>query len=38
MDTLGFVMAAVEEGGLSFILLVLMIVVAFVAMMITIPR
>lgn len=38
MEALGVVLAAVEEGGLSFILLVLMIVVAFVAMMITIPR
>jgi hypothetical protein len=38
MDALGFVVAAVEEGGLSFILLTVMIVVVFVAMMITIPR
>ncbi len=38
MDVLGYVMAAVEEGGQSFILLTLMIVVVFVAMMITIPR
>lgn len=38
MDALGFVVAAVEEGGLSFILLTVMIVIVFVAMMITIPR
>jgi hypothetical protein len=38
MEALGAVVAAVEEGGLSFILLTLMIVVVFVAMMITIPR
>jgi hypothetical protein len=38
MEALGMVVGAVEEGGLSFILLTVMIVVIFVAMMITIPR
>jgi hypothetical protein len=35
---LGFVIAAVEEGGLSFILFTVMVVVIFVAMLITIAR
>jgi hypothetical protein len=35
---LGFVIAAVEEGGLSFILFTVMVVVIFIAMMITIAR
>jgi hypothetical protein len=35
---LGFVIAAIEEGGLSFILFTVMVVVIFVAMLITIAR
>jgi hypothetical protein len=35
---LGFVIAAVEEGGLSFILFTVMVVIIFIAMMITIAR
>lgn len=32
------VVAAIEEGGLSFILFTVMVVVAFIAMLITIPK
>jgi hypothetical protein len=35
---LGFVIAAIEEGGLSFILFTVMVVVIFIAMLITIAR
>jgi hypothetical protein len=35
---LGIVIAAIEEGGLSFIYFVAMLVVIFVALLITIPR
>jgi hypothetical protein len=35
---LGFVIAAIEEGGASFIFFVAMLVVVFVALLITIPR
>jgi hypothetical protein len=35
---LGFVIAAIEEGGLSFILFTVMVVIIFVAMLITIAR
>jgi hypothetical protein len=35
---LGFVIAAIEEGGLSFILFTVMVVIIFIAMMITIAR
>jgi hypothetical protein len=35
---LGFVIAAIEEGGLSFIYFVVMVVVIYVALLITIAR
>ena len=35
---LGFVIAAIEEGGLSFIYFVVMLVVIYVALLITIAR
>jgi hypothetical protein len=35
---LGFVIAAIEEGGLSFIYFVVMMVVIYVALLITIAR
>jgi hypothetical protein len=38
MEALGVIVAAVEEGGLSFILFSLMVIVVFVAMVITIAR
>jgi hypothetical protein len=38
METLGFIVAAVEEGGLSFILFTAMVLAVFVAMLITIAR
>jgi hypothetical protein len=38
MDVLVPVIAAVEEGGTSFILFVAMIVVVYIAMLITIAR
>jgi hypothetical protein len=38
MEALGLIVAAVEEGGLSFILFAVMVVVVFVAMLITIAR
>jgi hypothetical protein len=38
MEALGFIVAAVEEGGLSFILFSVMVVLVFVAMLITIAR
>jgi hypothetical protein len=38
METLGFIVAAVEEGGLSFILFTVMVLAVFVAMLITIAR
>jgi hypothetical protein len=38
MEALGLIVAAVEEGGLSFILFSVMVVVVFVAMLITIAR
>jgi hypothetical protein len=38
MEVLGLIVAAVEEGGLSFILFSVMVVAVFVAMLITIAR
>jgi hypothetical protein len=38
METLGLIVAAVEEGGLSFILFAVMVLVVFLAMFITIAR
>jgi hypothetical protein len=38
MEVLGIIVAAVEEGGLSFILFAAMVIVVFVAMVITIAR
>jgi hypothetical protein len=38
MEALGIIVAAIEEGGLSFILFSLMVIVVFVAMVITIAR
>jgi hypothetical protein len=38
MEALGIIVAAVEEGGLSFILFAAMVIVVFVAMVITIAR
>jgi hypothetical protein len=38
MEALGVIVAAVEEGGLSFILFAAMVVIVFVAMVITIAR
>jgi hypothetical protein len=38
MEALGLIVAAVEEGGLSFILFSVMVVAVFVAMLITIAR
>jgi len=38
MEALAFVVAGIEEGGLSFILFSVMIVAVFVAMLITIAR
>jgi hypothetical protein len=38
MEALSFVVAGIEEGGLSFILFSVMVVVIFVAMLITIAR
>jgi hypothetical protein len=38
MEALGFIVAGIEEGGLSFILFSAMVVVIFVAMLITIAR
>jgi hypothetical protein len=38
METLGMIVAAVEEGGLSFILFTVMVLAVFVAMLITIAR
>jgi hypothetical protein len=38
MEALAFIVAGIEEGGLSFILFSVMVVVVFVAMLITIAR
>jgi hypothetical protein len=38
MEALGVIVGAIEEGGLSFILFALMVIVVFVAMVITIAR
>jgi hypothetical protein len=38
MEALGVIVAAIEEGGLSFILFSVMVIVVFVAMVITIAR
>jgi hypothetical protein len=38
MEALGFIVAGIEEGGLSFILFSVMVVAIFVAMLITIAR
>jgi hypothetical protein len=38
MEALGIIVAGIEEGGLSFILFSLMVIVVFVAMVITIAR
>jgi hypothetical protein len=38
MEALGVIVAGIEEGGLSFILFSLMVIVVFVAMVITIAR
>jgi hypothetical protein len=38
MESLAFIVAGIEEGGLSFILFSVMIVAVFVAMLITIAR
>jgi hypothetical protein len=38
VEAVGLIVAAVEEGGLSFILFSIMVIVVFVAMLITIAR
>ena len=38
MEALGVIVAGIEEGGLSFILFSVMVIVVFVAMVITIAR
>ncbi len=38
MEALGLIVAAIEEGGLSFILFTVMVIVIYVAMFITIAR
>jgi hypothetical protein len=38
MEALGIIVAGIEEGGLSFILFSVMVIVVFVAMVITIAR
>ncbi len=38
MEALGLIVAAIEEGGLSFILFTVMVIVIYIAMLITIAR